>query len=228
MARYYSISEVVAEAMTITPGVNDADENIGRQWVASALNAFGTSEDEIQVCEDVPKNLLVKKPDNMRTFIELALYDSTGCWLPHRFHGGGKRIYPQTEYYFPRVTTNSVAVGYASPIDVSENQFSFILGTNGTDVALMKMRYFAYPLDEEGMPMIREDEKEACILYIRRNKLMKEGANQAAIQIADGMWKQAADIARAAKKHSSMNNDKAKVIARSLNRMIPNFNRSQF
>jgi len=226
--QYFSIDEVVAEAMTVTSNVTDADRLIARQWVASALSQMGMSEDEIVVCELTPKNLLVRKPDNCRKVYELACYDSSGNLIPHTFRAGNKRIYPNTETR--TVTTNSEGtqiITYTT-VDVSEDRFNIILGTNATSVAKVKLRYYAYPVDNDGMPQIREDEKQACVYYIRFCKAMKDDDNQSKIQLAESMWLRACDIARAAKKSSSLNNDKAKTIAKIMNSMIPNFNRSTF
>ena len=225
---YFSIDEVTSEAMSITSNVTDADRLIARQWVASALSQMGMSEDEIAVCEITPKNLIAKKPDNCRKLYEIACYDASGNFIPHTFRAGNKRIYPNTDIQTITTNTDGTQTITYNSVDVSEDRFNIILGTNATSVAKIKIRYFAYPVDNEGMPMIREDEKQACVYYIRFCKAMKDDENQSKIQLAESMWLRACDIARAAKKASSLSNDKAKTIARTMNRMIPNFNRSQF
>lgn len=229
---YYTLEEVAAEAMLVTPNVTDADRLIARQWISAAIQQTGSCEDEIEVCEITPKNLLAKKPSNCRQLIEIACYDANGNFIPHTFRAGKKRIYPNTNVLTSTTTTNSdgeseTTVTYSS-VDVSEDKFNIVLGTNAESVAKIKIRYFAHPLDSYGMPLIREDEKQAAIYYVRFQKLLKDGDNQSAIAMAQDMWFRACDIARAAKKAASLNNDKAKTIASNMNRMIPNFNRSQF
>jgi hypothetical protein len=229
---YYNIDEVVAEAMLVTSNVTDADRLIARQWVGSAMEFLGMSEDEIEVCEIIPKNLLARKPDNCRKLIDIACYDEAGNYIPHVFHAGKKRIYPNTNVLVATTTTNSdgeseTRVTYTA-VDVSEDRFNIVLGTNASDVYKIKIRYFSYPIDADGLPMIRSDEKQAIIYFIRFCKALKDDENQGKIAQDEMRWMREADRVKASKKMADVTNDKAKTMASILNRMIPNFNRSKF
>jgi hypothetical protein len=225
---YIPYDEVVSEAITAI-GAEGEDE-IAKQYVKTflwrGLQKLGDSNEQLETVKLYTKNLLIKKPKDYKKLDSICLYDSADNQLPHLYHSG-KRVYPQTDginYY----TTDSTGVAvseFVGPIDISENEQNFVLGTNGTDVAYMLLRYWQYPLDADGIPLIREDEVEALILYARLRWSMRKNVNQSEIRENRIAWMQAADQCKALKKSTS--NEEAKTIHRSLNRMIPNFNRSR-
>ena len=217
---YLTLNEVIAEALSITPDLDDQDWSFARQWAVTALMQLGTSEDEINVCTLTCKNYTMKKPDDMRAFIELALYDAQDKLIPHAFRAGKKRVFPATSQLI-----DGIVIPY-EPVDVSEDQYAFYIGSNGEQVAYAKVRYFAYPLDKDGTPMIRLDEKPAIMYYIRWCKSMKKNENQSEIAQNEQRWKWEFDRVRAKKK--TISKDKAEVIARNWVRLLPNFNTRQF
>lgn len=222
--RYEELNSVIAEALSITPDVDAADWAMARQWAVTALMQLGTSEDEIDVCQIDAKNLILKKPPEMRSSIELSLYDANTVYIPHIMRSGKTRIYP--DYRTIAATINSQTI-YPIPVDVSEDQDAFYLGTNGENVKYALVRYFKYPLDDNGMPKIREDEKFAIMCYIQWAKASKKGENQSEIFNKWQMWAKQHDMARARKK-SDMTNDKHKTISRNWMRLLPSFNQSSF
>ncbi len=229
--QYVSLDSVVDEAMLVVGKDNENEllKNIARQWVWRAMQDFPVTEDEIKVCRLYPKNLIMKKPDDMRWHLELAMFDSAGNFIPSVYHAGKKRIYPDMRVY-PYSANNSTedTVIYNIPVDYSSDQFSFILGSNGTDVAYADVRYYAYPIDSQGLPMIDENAVQTLIYYIRFNASMRNNENQSQIQLNREMYQVEADRYRAKKKAATLNNDERKKIAAIRNRMLPNFNRSQF
>lgn len=227
---YLPLNSVIAEAISITPDTDAADWAVARQWAVTAMMQLGTSEDEIEVCRIDAKNLVLMKPKDMRQCIEMALYDSSDCYIPHVFHAGKKRIYPDNRY-FPTATNTSTTNNntqylYLYPVDVSEDQQAFYLGTNATQVSYAMVRYYAYPLDENGLPMIRQDEKFAIMCYIRWAKSAKRNENQGEIAGNWMMWAAQHDRARAMKKKITV--DKGKTISREWMRLLPSFNYSKF
>jgi len=224
---YLPLNAVIAEAISITPDTDAADWSIARQWAMTALEQLGTSEDEIQACTITAKNLILKKPKDMRHYIEMALYDANGVYVPHTFRAGKKRIYPDTRIS-PATTISPSDPPYTVSVDVSEDQTAFYLGTNGADVAYAAVRYYAYPLDNNGYPMIRQDEKFAIMCYIRWAKSAKKNENQSEIANNWTQWAWQNDRVVARKKAMSLSNDKAKTISRSWVRLLPNFNYSKF
>lgn len=220
---HVSLNSVIAEAISITPDTDASDWSIARQWGMTALSQLGVAEDEIAVCSITAKNLILKKPKDMRQYIEMALYDVNGCWIPHIFRAGKKRIYPDS-----RIDTSTDEIPRIVSVDVSEDKNAFYLGTNGTDVSYATVRYYSYPLDDNGFPMIREDEKFAIMCYIRWAKSAKKNENQSEIANNWTQWAWQCDRAMAHKKASGMSNDKAKTIARAWVSLLPNFNYNKF
>lgn len=228
---YCDMNSVIAEALSITPQSDAQDWSFARQWCVTAIEQLGTSEDEIKVAQILNQQLVIPKPDDMRQFIELALYDGQGNYIPHNFRAGRKRIYPNREnwpYQVLTPTNNYSEINTANqiffPVDVSEDQLNFYLGTNGMMVSYAYVRYFAYPVDANGLPMIRLDEKFAVMSYIKYCKASRNGSNQAEIAMMYQTWQVQSDRARAHKKAASLSNDKMIGIARSWVSLLPNFN----
>ena len=229
---YVDYEEVVSESVAII-GLSGDDEiakNFIRTWLWRGLQSLGTSEQMLQDTKVHVKNLLIKKP-KMKKLEEIALYDVNGNFIPHIWQTG-KRIYPNVEQYSYDVVLNEgtdeeETVTYYTPVDLSENKECYVLGTNGIQVSYALIRYWGYPLDSAGMPLIREDEVEALTLYARYKWSQRKNENQSEIRENKITWQQAADICRAEKKGSDMTNEKRKKIAADFNRMLPNFNRSR-
>jgi hypothetical protein len=233
--QYVDFDEVVAEAI-LTIGASGDDEiakNFARTFIWRALQKLSVTDNTIQVVQIYAKNLLIKKPSNMKKLEEIALFDANGYFIPHVFHAGNSRIYPNTESYSYNVTQNEgtsseETVTYFLPVDLSESDTSFVIGTNGTNVAYGLVRYYPYPLDDKNRPMVREDEVEACSAFVRYKWSQRKNENQSEIKENLNEWLRLADYCRAEKKSSDFSNEIRKQIASTLNRMIPNFNRSRF
>jgi hypothetical protein len=214
---YVPINEVVAEAISVVGVTSDDPETLkafARQWIWRAVQDLPVTEDNIKVCSIDVKNLMMKKPEDMRRFLDIALYDENDCYIPHTFYTGKKRIFPEPTD--------------CQPVDLSEDPYAFILGTNGDNVAYGKVRYFAYPIDSDGYPMIREEDVLTCVYYVRLCASMRKNDNRSEIDQNRQMYMREADRARAKRKSMNMSEDKLKTVAKIMNRMIPLFNRSIF
>ncbi len=225
--KYVPLNEVVAEAIAVVgDGGQDAEtlKALARQWVWRAIIDLPVTEDNIEVCRIDVKNLVMKKPDGMRRFLDIALYDINGNYVPHRFHSGKKRIFPDTRIFPSNVNdeNNPVIV----PADLSEDPYGFYLGTNGSTVSYGMVRYYAYPLDRDKMPMIPEEAVQMCVYFVRFSASMKKNTNRSEIQQNELLYKQEADRVRA--RYKASHNDNGKTIGDIFNRMIPDFNRSYF
>lgn len=230
--QYVPLDTVVARAISVVGDDNDNElmKLYAREWVWMAVIDLPVTEDNVKVCNIAAKNLMLKKPDDMRRFLEISLYDANGCYVPHMFHAGKKRIYP----HFNRFHNHHTATGttnnhhiHCEPVDLSEDQFAFIIGTNGSDVAGGMIRYFAYPIDKDGLPMVREEDVMTCVYFVRFMASMKKNDNRSAIQQNELLFKQEADRARA-KRKSNRSEDENKTITSIMTRMIPSFNRHSF
>jgi hypothetical protein len=232
---FVDIDEVIAEAVSIL-GYGEDDEmakNFARQWVWSAKKKLGTSDKSIQVCKIYAKNLLLKKPKNIKQTIELSLWDANGNYIPHQFHSGNTRIYPNVDQYTYSYVENEgtddeETITYYLPVDLSETDSAYVIGTNGTMVDYALVRYYPLPLDANNLPQVYEHEVDAIKFYIKWQWSMRRNENQSEIAQNEMRWKQEADWAKAHGKMMDFTNEVRKKIAATTNKMIPNFNRSQF
>lgn len=233
---YVNLDSVVSEAISVI-GLSGDDElakNFCRQWVWRTASTFPVTDDMIEVCSVDMKNLIIKKPANAKRVLEIALYDAADNYIPHQYHPGKKRIYPDVESYSHSVVTNEGTADeetttYYFPVDLSEDDKAFYVGTNGENtVSYAKIRFFTYPLGQDGLPLIREEDVLTCVYFCRFMWSLRKNENQSEIRQNELMYKQESDIARARRKNADLSNETRKRIAQDLNRMIPNFNRSRY
>lgn len=232
---FVPLDSVVEEAMLVIGGDQDNEllKTMARQWIWRFKQELPVTEDEIKVCTIYPKNLILKKPSDMRRHLELSFYDSEGNWIPSQYHAGKDRIFPDFRFWPPTATnitnsSDSNQLIHFVPVDYSQDQFAFYLGTNGDNVSYAKVRYYAYPLDKDGMPLIREDEVQGCIYYVRFCASLRKDENQSAINENERRYKMESDRLRAKMKAATLNNDEARQIAKIRNRMVPRYNSRTF
>jgi len=216
---YISIDTVIARAQTTIPNADSMDKNIWREWVWMGLQDLGISDEDVKSIVLYPHEGLAKKPDDMRVMIDLNLYDAADNQLSHRFRTGGYRLYDDT-----RIQTITPI-----PVDVSEDRWNIILGTNGDNVAKIVIRYFSYPIDPEtSLPLVREDETMALVYFIRFMWSMRKDDNRSEIAEKQRMWYMESDRVKARKKMESLTPEKAKTIMKSWMRLIPDFNMERY
>jgi hypothetical protein len=225
---YITIDTLIARAQTTIATSDPMDRNIWREWVWMGLQDLGLSDEDVKTVVLYPKNGLAKKPEDMRSMIDLSLYDSSGNQLTHKFHTGGKRIYEDQRLYDAYGITTGGIVNEI-PVDVSEDRWNIVLGTNGDHVYSIILRYFSYPIDpENGLPLIREDETMALLYFIRFMWAMRKDDNRSEIAEKQRMWYMESDRVKARKKMESLSPEKAKAIMRNWMRMIPSYNMQQY
>jgi hypothetical protein len=221
---YTNINFVVSFAKTIVKTADNMDTNVWKDWIyTGAMLHLGISEDEIEVAELKQKNFLAPLPPNCRFISELSLFDANGQPLNHKYRAGKQRIYVD-ERSMP-VSNGTNVIGTNVPVDVSNDPYNLIFGTNGGLVDKVLIRYFKYPVDQNDQPLIRQEDVYACALFIKLMQAMRDNGNRSEIQQYDQMWKQAADKAKADKRvASSLTADKQKTILRESMRLVPQFN----
>lgn len=216
---YISIDMLIARAQTTISGADSMDKNIWREWVWMGLQDLGISDEDVKSIVLYPKDGIAKKPDDMRVMIDMKLVDSANNQLSHKFRTGGYRLYED----------DRIEGIHEIPVDVSEDRFNYILGTNASSVNKIVIRYFAYPIDPETkLPLIREDETMALIYFIRFMWAMRKDDNRSEIAEKQRMWFMESDRVKARKKMESLTPEKAKSIMRNWMRMIPDYNMERF
>jgi len=218
---YSTVDEVTALAKTVIKKADLADRNIWKAWVYQCVLDLGCSDNEIKTEVLYPQDSIAKLPDDCRQILEVSLFDATNTQLNHRFRAGKTRIYSDVR----KGTDTTVSeITDLIPVDVSNDEFHIHLGTNGANVTSIVLRYFAYPVGDDGMPLIREEDMMVCVYFIRFMESLRSNDNRSEIQQNDMMWKTEADRARARKKTESMTPEKAKTLMKDMMRSIPQFN----
>lgn len=182
--RFAPMSEVVDTATLICAGATDEDRVIFRQWAFLGMMQIGPTKHWIKTCRIENKGGFMRKPKDFASLVSLGLYDSSDAELRYEFFGEGARVHTD------RTTTHAL-VGQDEPIgliDLSEDAYNFILGSNGTDVDHALLRYLALPVDTNGELLIPEDNIFAVTTFIRWNWAMRKGDNQSEIQLARDTW----------------------------------------
>jgi hypothetical protein len=186
---FLNIDEVVAHAESI---IRDADEGarvLFRQWawLGERQLGFGGYSEETK---DLPvEDLSIRKPSDMATPIDIALYDASGSDYQYKYHEGKNRIH-------------NVDPSKAK-IDLSEDPYYFHLGSNGSLITYAKLRYYAYPIDDDNNPMFPEHHLLAIMFFIRWMWETTKGKSQSAIQQAEDMWIRQSMKAKSANKMPS-------------------------
>jgi hypothetical protein len=124
--------------------------------------------------------------------IDLALYDGSGNEYQYKYQFGKKRIHINT------------TTGEQSKIDVSEDAYYYHLGTNASNIAYAKLRYYAYPIDDENNPMFPNHHMLALMMFIKWMWELRKNDNQSAIGMAEGNWIKQSTKAKAANKMPDM------------------------
>lgn len=221
---YVSLDTVIARIQTTVPTATSHDKLIWKEWIYEGLQNLGISDEDVRVTVLYPKEGLVKKPDDMRVLLDLAVYDDNGNQFAHKFRTGGKRIY-KDDRLFNLVSTSgnedTSSESLVNPVDVSEDRYNFILGTNGSHVTQVFVRYWAYPIDEKTkLPLVREDEVMALRYFVLYMLALRKNENQSEIQQAEIRWFREADRVRAQKKMNSLTPEKAKQIQKEWMKLI--------
>lgn len=222
---YVTLEEVVALARTTIGTSDKQDEPLFKQWAWEGLQDVGLSTDSIEVCTLKPKNFIAGKPENCRALIDIALYDANGNEFAHSFKAGKKRIYPNRTFPLSILATDGLTQ-IPTIVDVSEDRFNIIIGSNGSHVTAIMIRYWSYPVDANGLPLIQEDEKMALVHFIKWMWSMRKNDNRSEIEQNRQTWYLASDRARAKKKNIS--NETVKTIVRNWMQLINKTNFQQF
>jgi len=210
--QFESISNIVAFTKTLTKDKDTADMNIWKEWAFESAKDLGFSDEDMKVCALYPKNSTVCLPKDCQVISEVSLFNSAGVQLAHKFRPGKYRIYSDVRIFPAPIAgqpTNTTTLNSLIPVDVSSDNYNIYLGTNGSEVSTILIRYYGYPVDEVSNEPLIHSEDRLCISYfILYMEALRANDNQSAIAMAEQRFYKEADRARARKKMSSMTPDK--------------------
>ena len=221
--RFLTIDQVTAEAMTILPGATSEDRIYAKQWAYTALREIGPSRNNIRVVDLFPDdNLTFRKPDDCQSVIDIAVFNSNNNELRSKYRSGNKRIHQPRNVF---VNLGIFVEEFNSIVEISEDAHFMYMSSTATSghASYAKLRYFSFPVDDEGNPMFPEYTRLAIVLFIRWMWSMRTGeinSNQAKED-----WKEQRNIAKSKQR---LNQLEFKQIAKEFNSMIQKVNFDRF
>lgn len=184
MGRFINLDAVIATAKSIIGEADELDRSLFRQWVWLALKEIGPTNDHVDVCTLPVHNLRLKKPSDYFKPIDIALFTANDSEVKYRYKGPhAERIHNDSD--------NSL-VYLTSAVDLSEDRDYFHLGSEARNlVTYAKLRYYQFPIDDQGNPLVPEEHELAVAFFIAYlfGVRMKEAATQQ--QLAKARWDEA-------------------------------------
>jgi hypothetical protein len=201
MSQFVSLNEVVANSALLIKDTDPRHRNILRQWTYLGERQLGFSGLHDKAEQVEVDNLTIKKPSDYAVGNDLALFDANDNEYKIHFHGSKKRIHNE-------VTILSGTVGGFSydhsEIGVSEDPYYFYLDSNGESVTYANIRYYSYPIDEDGDMLIPEHHLFALINFNFWMWEKRRNENQSSISMAKNDWLMEQSKAKAKNKVPSM------------------------
>ena len=213
---FVPVDNVVAIAMSMNEQADTIDRAFLRDWIYLGLQEIGPNTAWYDEATLYPTDYSLRKPDNMHSAIDIALYDSDGGELSYVFRGLGTRIHESDS---PLTNTGDYAPGLGAPIDLSEDAYYFHLGSNGMEsmVASAVLKYWKFPVDEHGDLMVPDSDVLALAKFVAYMMYFRKGDKQG-IQLTHPIWTAARNEARGA--HKIPSQLEGKEIMRTFNSMI--------
>lgn len=184
--RFLGVKEVVADAMSVIPGGSTAGEQLlARQWAYIGLRDLGPSKDFIEVCPLTVTNLSIRKPDDLISTIDISLYDSAGNAIAHNYRPGSRKIKKSKPTTGPVISQID-----GQGVELSEDDYYFHLDSTelARSAATALIRYYKFPVDDDGLPMIPEKARLAIIMFIRYMYTLRKGGTRFEVSSALSTW----------------------------------------
>jgi len=213
------VDAVIAEASSVIKNVSEQEKQLMIQWCYTAARKIGSGPQDVRVSEKLFLNdFSAQKPSDLSSVIDLALFDSADQEIVIKFQGSSEGPdLGDTARIHQDVRSGKQA------LQVSEDGTYFNVESFSDDSpgdAYFKTRYYAYPVDDDGMPRIYEECTLAIMMYIRYMWTLRERRSLGEIQEARQTWLSERASAESEIKTPSML--EGREIALGLNSMIHN------
>jgi hypothetical protein len=214
---YITSDRVIAEASTLIKNFTEQEKAMARQWVYTATRRIGLNKLDIKVSNHIPLvDFSAEKPLDLASTIDLALFDSADQEIRIRYKG---RAQHDTEGSLGRAHQDIRNIALALHVTEDDTYFNVEEFTDDSPAdAYFVVRYYSYPVDDDGYPKIPEVYTLAVIMYIRDMWALRERQSLGEIQEARNTWLREAAAAYGRVKTPSML--EGKEIAKGLNSMI--------
>lgn len=153
---YITLDEVVDNAATTLRGSDNFDRNLMRQWAAIGERQIGFHLGAVKNCKIDVVDLSIKKPMDYvnKGLDEMGIFTSDGKEIRYTYRGYGKPVLPKRN---AREFT----------VEVTEDAHYWHLDSTAEGAAYAHIRYYGFPTDEDGMPLIPAHHLLALMYFCR-------------------------------------------------------------
>lgn len=221
---FTTADEVIATAMSVMENADTIDRAFLKQWVYLGLEQIGPNTSWYGEATLYPVEFSFRKPEDMHSPIDIALYDASGTELKYTFKGKGSRIHRSDN---DSVNNGNYAPEFGSTVDLSEDAYYFNISSNGTadQVSYAILKYWKFPVDDNGDLLVPVNDTMPLIIFLRYMFYMRKDDKQG-IGLTYPMWLQARREAKAS--HNTPSILEGSEIARTWNSMIQKQRYRQF
>lgn len=155
-ARFYTLDETVALAISVAPESTDIERVFMDEWVYHGLRQLGVNKDNIKACTIEVHDLGIDKPRDYYMARDLVLWNNKNEEVDYIFRAGNRRIHNDI-----RMTPRF--------LEVSEGKDFFHLSSdaNHFNVEKATLEYYALPSTEDGDLYIPENHVFALMHFIK-------------------------------------------------------------
>lgn len=202
-SRQLTIDEVTSSVMLVVKEATSEDRLMFKQWVAECMQDIGPSSFWFKSCDLEVHDGSIRKPKDLTSTIDLALYDSAGKELVFKFIANSPgRIHVDRFSINATSITNTVLTSSVlnfTNIDLSEDVYYFHLGGTSADVLSVdhaRISYMAMPVDRQSFPLIPESNLTAYKMFCRWMWSLRQNNNQSFIAQCESSWLMQRNMAR--------------------------------
>lgn len=172
------MDQCTAFAVASIATATNEDRLLFKNFVYQAYIDIGPNKSWLHECVVPVEDLSIKKPSDLSTLVDMALYNANDCEVPYTFHPSATtRIHVDRFLIHSAVTQQRIL----TRIDVAEDAWYFNLGSNGSIVSYAKLRYLALPTDKNGDLLIPDYYQMAMMLFCRWMWSMRKNDNRSEI-----------------------------------------------
>lgn len=156
MAHYISVDQLISNAQ-LTLGLQDDEMRIPlRQWAYDAQRSIGLSYlDKTDTKWKEIKDKAWNKPCGFVSPVLIQVKD-----------GSGNCFHPRYKSNLDKCGCCENVYNYDCNTFVGENKTQFYLDSDATQYTHYRMVYYGLPVDDDGQPLIREENERAIVAYI--------------------------------------------------------------
>lgn len=195
MAKYITIDEVVASAVTILPGSTDAEKVFMRHWCVLGNRELGLSKDNVVTEKINVQDLTIRKPTNLLSIDDIGLYKENDVEIVTVYKGYGEMTHTDLD---------TIQGTMKLTVSISEDDDFLHLSSNGSVIDYAKIRYYSIPIDDKGNPLILERKRFAIMFFLSYMWTIRQAANQSEVDRAELRWLREAAKQRAKNKMPSV------------------------